>query len=297
MDLAEAVDRVYGAELTDFVGVRDALARQARADGERELATSIKALRKPTRSAWLVNRWARAAPEEVDELAGLAELLAQAHRTLAPDDLRALTRQRNQLINAQTRKIAGGAVSAAIQAEIGQILTGALTDAALADRLRTGTVLQAVPASGFGTLDLGGDARVIPLRPRTERKAGGARRGRADDTADAQARAAEQARQRALAEAQEAADRVMAELAAARERAQEAAAELAAAEGAVAAADEAVEAAEAELTRARAGRKDAGRRRTRASDAADQASAAVASAEAAADDARATLERLAGRSD
>ncbi|WP_392507656.1 hypothetical protein ACF3NT_12080 [Naumannella halotolerans] len=261
MDLATVIDQVYAVPLEEFTGLRDDLAKQARSSGDRELAKTIKSLRKPTTSAWLVNRWSRANREDVDQLLELAELLAQAHRTLSADDLRTLSRQRTRLINSLTRAVAAsspGTVSAATGNEVGQILTGALTDQALAQRLRTGTVTQAVAASGFGTLDLGAGAEVISLaaRQRTA-KPGTPKEGRpaqhpanrADEArpgpdAEAQARAEAAERERAEREAEEARRAARNQ---ARELAETAASAVAEARAAVSATEQALLRAESDL--------------------------------------------------
>lgn len=46
---------LYAGRLDDFTARRDALAKQMRAEGDRDRATSVKAIRKPSRSAWALN--------------------------------------------------------------------------------------------------------------------------------------------------------------------------------------------------------------------------------------------------
>jgi len=54
------VERLYGLDLDEFIPARDATARRLRSDGRREQADHVKALRKPSNPAWIVNRLARA---------------------------------------------------------------------------------------------------------------------------------------------------------------------------------------------------------------------------------------------
>jgi hypothetical protein len=53
------VDALYGLPLDEFTPRRDALAKELRADGKKDEAAWVKALRKPSAAAWLVNQLAR----------------------------------------------------------------------------------------------------------------------------------------------------------------------------------------------------------------------------------------------
>ncbi|HZG95712.1 MAG TPA: hypothetical protein VEZ46_13480, partial [Mycobacteriales bacterium] len=61
------VDELYGLPPEEFVTRRDALARELRSS-DRGASAEIKALRRPTVGAWLVNQLARAEAEALDEL-------------------------------------------------------------------------------------------------------------------------------------------------------------------------------------------------------------------------------------
>lgn len=102
----DAVDALYGLPLDEFTPRRDELAKELRGDGKRDEAAWVKALRKPSATAWLVNQLARtqrsdarrvlesgdalsAAQERAlagkggrDELAGAAQEHADAMRAL-----------------------------------------------------------------------------------------------------------------------------------------------------------------------------------------------------------------------
>jgi hypothetical protein len=54
--LRRRVDRLYTLPLEEFTGTRNELAKELRAGGDREAADRVKALRKPSRSAWAINR-------------------------------------------------------------------------------------------------------------------------------------------------------------------------------------------------------------------------------------------------
>ncbi len=75
----EAVDRLYGLAREAFVGERDALAKQLRADGRRDEATAVKALSKPTVAAWAANQAVRSQKRAAGELWKAGDQLSAAH--------------------------------------------------------------------------------------------------------------------------------------------------------------------------------------------------------------------------
>jgi hypothetical protein len=68
-DLATAIGALYQAPLEDFVGRRDALAKQLRAEKRRDDAAVVKALRKPSRMAWALDGIGHEDPESIERLA------------------------------------------------------------------------------------------------------------------------------------------------------------------------------------------------------------------------------------
>jgi hypothetical protein len=160
MDLPEAADQLYAISPDDFVAQRTALVAEARAAKDRDLAKAIGQLRRPTRSAWLVNILARAEPDRMTELLELGTALQQAQQRMAGDDLRRLSKERRTMIDSLSRRASelGAeqeyvATDAAIQ-EVSQTLQAALGDPAVADLVRAGRIPQAVSYGGFGPADL-----------------------------------------------------------------------------------------------------------------------------------------------
>ena len=74
---AQVGDELFGLPPEQFVAARDDLARRLRREGETEAARRVKALRRPTLSAWAVNQLARG------QAAGLDRLLAAGQRLRA----------------------------------------------------------------------------------------------------------------------------------------------------------------------------------------------------------------------
>lgn len=160
MDLDEAADKLYAGALDEFLAARTALAKQAKEGGDKALAKQITGLRKPTRSAWLVNLVARAEPDRVSELVALGAALQEAQQAMDGDTLRQLSRERRTLIDTLARR-AGElgresghpAPDGAIQ-EVSQSLQAALGDPAVAEQVRAGRLASAVAYGGFGPDDL-----------------------------------------------------------------------------------------------------------------------------------------------
>jgi hypothetical protein len=70
-------DQLYGLPLDQFVAERGALARELRADGQRERAAEVTALRKPSAAAWAVNQLVRTQRRDVDGLFAAGDRLRE----------------------------------------------------------------------------------------------------------------------------------------------------------------------------------------------------------------------------
>jgi len=161
--LQEAVAELYSADPDEFIAQRGELVTQARAAGEAAMAKQIAALRKPTRSAWVVNRLVRAEPDTPAQLATLGAELRAAQQSLNGPALRELSRQRRQLVDTLGRQAfsAAGQKSppAALRDEVASTLGAALADPQVAERLRAGALERAVRRDGLETAgDTPGDA-------------------------------------------------------------------------------------------------------------------------------------------
>ena len=100
--LLEAADRLYGLTLPEFTPARDALVKEHKAD--KELAARLKALKKPSLAAYVVNLLVRRDAAQVDQVLVVGEALRQAQQDLDGAELRNLTRQRRQLTAAVTQQ-------------------------------------------------------------------------------------------------------------------------------------------------------------------------------------------------
>ncbi|MEP6852444.1 MAG: hypothetical protein ABJA87_07300 [bacterium] len=202
--LEAAIEELYGLDPEDFTAARTRLATEAKAAGDQADAKAITALRRPTRSAALVNRLVRADPSVAADLSRLGTDLAQAQRALDGTRLRELSGRRRRLIEDLTRRAlhtGGAAPAASVRNEVGATLEAALADPAVADRLAEGTLLKAATWAGFGTPPP--DLQIVPT-PATAKTAAQSKLApahRRDAAAQKRATAAEKrAEQRAAAE-------------------------------------------------------------------------------------------------
>lgn len=151
---------LYAAVLADFTPTRDRLAAEAKNAGARELAKEIVALRKPTRAAWTVNQLAHRAAGALDELFQLADALRAAQTSLDGAQLRALSVQRRQVVDALVeqalRETDQAGAPEALRAEVRSTLEAALADSDVRAEVSAGLLVRAAQFSGFG--ELGGPA-------------------------------------------------------------------------------------------------------------------------------------------
>jgi hypothetical protein len=78
----DAIDRLYGLALEEFIPARDALSRELRDAGRRGEATAVKGLSKPTVAAWAVNQAVRSQPPAARELWEAGDALAAARQAV-----------------------------------------------------------------------------------------------------------------------------------------------------------------------------------------------------------------------
>jgi hypothetical protein len=198
--LADAKAELYGADPDEFMARRQELTAQAREAGEAAAAKQIAALRKPTRSAWVVNRLVRTDPDVTARLAALAAELREAG--LDGSQIRELGAARSRLVDELTRQALDGLPDppAALREDVTATFDAALADPEVAANL--GTLIRAAHWAGFG-LDPGGDAPAAPPPPAKTKKP-----APAEPSAERERRHREKiiSAERAVAEADRAAD-------------------------------------------------------------------------------------------
>jgi hypothetical protein len=160
VDLDTAADELYAVSPDDFIERRQQLVAEAKQEKNRELATQIGKLRRPTRSAWLINLLAREEPDKISALFELGAALQEAQQRMAGDELRQLSTERRRTVDAMARRAVElgreqgyDAPDGALQ-EVSQTLQSALGDPEIADLVGAGRLTQAVTYGGFGPTDL-----------------------------------------------------------------------------------------------------------------------------------------------
>ena len=154
-ELDEIVRELYVLPPTDFVAARNELVRQAREAGSREVAEQLRRLRRPTRSAWLVNLLARDSAA-MQGLSTLGRELRDAQTGLDRTELRHLAERRRHLIADllnQARVHAaeiGVRLTPILLSEVEATLQAALVDLAGAMTIRNGRLVRPLSHTGFG---------------------------------------------------------------------------------------------------------------------------------------------------
>jgi hypothetical protein len=157
-ELLTIADELYAVPLADFTPARDARAKELKAD--KPAAAAVKALRKPSVAAWVVNLLVRREAEQVAQVLAVGDALREAQATLDAGELRALTRQRRQLtsaVTARARAVAaeeGVRVTQAVADQVEATLTAAMLDAGAAAAVRSGMLVAALSATGVEAVDV-----------------------------------------------------------------------------------------------------------------------------------------------
>ncbi|HWI74938.1 MAG TPA: hypothetical protein VNT55_23450 [Baekduia sp.] len=182
----DPIDRLYGADLEDFVHERDTLAKSLRDEGDRDGAAAVSKLAKPTRAAWAVNRLARERPDEIRALVEAGEALAGAQEQLLDGADAAVLRGAAEAARALVDALAAEApVDGPARDRVRATLHAATVDDGVRAEVAAGRVVKERSASGFGGLEAliaagrgraaGGAASKAHHKPAGERK--GARAG------------------------------------------------------------------------------------------------------------------------
>jgi len=163
--VADAAAELYRADPDEFTGRRQELVARARAAGEQAAAKQIAALRKPTRSAWVVNRLVRADPGVTGRLAALAAELRDAERSMDGGRIRELSAARARLVDELTRQALDDLppAPAAVREEVTATLDAALADPQVAGNL--GTLVRAAHWAGFGLAPTTPETAAAPAAP------------------------------------------------------------------------------------------------------------------------------------
>jgi DNA repair exonuclease SbcCD ATPase subunit len=168
MNLSDVADELYELPPDEFITARDARRKEARTDGNRELAQAIGKLRKPSTAAWVINTLARREPDELRQLVALGAELREAQRDLDGEQLKELTRQRRRVVRAlarQARSLAqqlGRPVSDSVAAQVQDTLRAAVADEDAGRAALSGRLTSPLSYSGVGKADVHGAVATLP---------------------------------------------------------------------------------------------------------------------------------------
>ena len=180
--LEDELDALFKVPLTEFTVARNALAARLKKAGNRDESDRVKALSKPTLSAWSVNQlyWTHGD--------AFKELIATGKRFAKADDMRAMLNARRDAISALTRHAAellrdtGHNPTPDIIRRITTTLEALSAYSSVSDAPIPGRLTADVDPPGFESLaglmptagrskHLDDSTRVVPFRPSGEEEA------------------------------------------------------------------------------------------------------------------------------
>jgi hypothetical protein len=147
------LDDLYAAPYDQFISERNALVKRT---DDKDEASRIKALRKPTLSAWAVNQVARSHGDELRHLVELSDRLRGARG----EEVRSLSKERNAAVASLVERAravltdAGHSASAANIERITNTLQAASVDPEAVDDLVAGRLSTDMEPSGFASIPL-----------------------------------------------------------------------------------------------------------------------------------------------
>ena len=156
MDLESATQTLYRIAPARFTSTRDAMATEARDAGQRELASSLRKLRKPSVGAWLANLLVFEQSSDVEQLVHLGAELRSPKRKVERDQIRRVSKDKGDAVSKlvqDARAIAsreGQSISEAASLELEATLEAAFADPQAAKSLLGGRLSSGLHYSGLG---------------------------------------------------------------------------------------------------------------------------------------------------
>ena len=171
-----AAEELYAVLPAEFIAARDAKAKEARSGDDEELYRQIKALRRPSAAAWLVNLLARS-DEGFDAFSDLSRQLRDAQTNLDAPTMKELGQERTRVVAALVDRAATLARSAdpqfrdseAVRDQVTSTLTAAVADPTAEAAVTSGRLVSPLSYAGFGEVDIS-DAVATPLHVVREEK-------------------------------------------------------------------------------------------------------------------------------
>lgn len=155
-----AVTELYAGPPAEFVSRRTELVRAAKAARQKDAATQIGALRKPSVAAWALNQVVRSRPEVLERLTDVGTRMRHAQSALDASGLAALRGERDEVLAGLVAAAGEVAVASeqsltpAVEAEVRDTGIAALADSAATEVVASGALTRALHYSGFGEVDV-----------------------------------------------------------------------------------------------------------------------------------------------
>ena len=158
--LQREIDHLFGLALNEFTSARNELARRLKNEGDSGAGDEVRALGKPSVSAWTINQLSRRKPATVRELLSAGDTVREAQRRLLreagkPDSLRnalANERKANNALTEHARSVLKEAGRPATDVML-QRIAGTLQAAAVEDEgrrlLKAGRLTGDLEPAGF----------------------------------------------------------------------------------------------------------------------------------------------------
>ncbi len=164
-----AAEELYAELPAEFIAARDARAKSVRSDGDEELYAQIKALRRPSAAAWLVNLLARS-DEGFEQFSDLSHRLRDAQTNLDAPTMKELGQERTRVVAELVERAVALANdadpkyrdTATIRDQVTSTLTAAVADPTAEAAVTSGRLVSPLSYAGFGEVDIS-DAVATPL--------------------------------------------------------------------------------------------------------------------------------------
>jgi hypothetical protein len=211
-----AAEELYAVLPAEFIATRDARAKEARSSGDEELYAQIKALRRPSAAAWLVNVLARS-EEGFEQFSDLSRRLRDAQTHLDAPTMKELGQERTSVVAELVERAVALAKeadpqyrdTATVRDQVTSTLTAAVADPSAEAAVTSGRLVSPLSYAGFGEVDLT-DAVATPLhvvRQQEKKPAAKTPARKVDQHALARAQADLERAEDALEEAEQAFDK------------------------------------------------------------------------------------------
>lgn len=155
--MADELDELFAAPLGEFTATRNRIAKALRAEGRREEAEAVAALRKPSPAVWAVNRLAREERSDVRGLVKAAERLRaiqSGHRRGSFQEAREAFAEEAARLSERAIGLVGGSggASADVHRRVRETLTAAASLEELNEPLLAGRLTAEPEPIGFGAI-------------------------------------------------------------------------------------------------------------------------------------------------